>query len=476
MSRTSSPNHFSIIDALARRLGTSGARDDPTSDLLSAFKGKARWITRLKGPFVNIKAVLWAGISTDPPDDEGYLNIFDEIMGLHPKLHEFIMAVASAEDMEGYHNFGNMITELMSDARACDTNRLVTHIVEYIPLNTTTPSVTPPLLSNEKTKRGWNHNSTAAALCPIKLRTLFNLDPIGFRNSVQSGTLRIKTGDYPCFLYPDNTVYNPQDRANGLFRGHIFIRALRSVYTGPSSAFTGHRTAARASNSEINGMKEVTPEMVAYISVQAHYALSDLKSWSDIAHSSFNYPKFFKNILKLFRNRDATWVRETLEYLTSELPAMRRRRRGHNNIQNLDSDQDSEDDTETMLAQQQDRDTSRPQENMRDTDETPAPPRSTPTPRNSTPAPQSNQGSNLGSDPAPTPSRQPRRSAVSDNPTPTQDRRNLRCNAPRMANNRRSRSRESEGDEQPHRSSLRITIPPPQTRRVTTKKRQRKHY
>ncbi|KAH9015479.1 hypothetical protein EDB85DRAFT_2156650 [Lactarius pseudohatsudake] len=371
MSRTSSPN-LSIVDALARRLGTSGAQDDPTSDLLSAFKGKARWITRLKGPFVNIKAVLWAGISTEPPDDEEYLTIFDEIMELHPKFREFIMAITHAEDLEAYHNFANMITEVMSDARATDTNRLVAHIIEYLPLDITMFTVIPPLPSHEKTMRGWNHNSTAAALCPIKLRTQFVLDPIGFRNSVQSGTLRIKTGDYPCFLYPNNTVYNPRDRANGLFRGHIFIRALRSVYTGPSSAFTGHRTTARASNSEINGMKEVSPEMVAYISVQAHYALSDLKSWSDITHSSFNYPKFFKNILKLFHNRDATWVRETLEYLTSELPAMKRHCRGYNNVQNLDSDQDSEDDTETMLAQQRNNMFTGRGQRDPDLDETPA--------------------------------------------------------------------------------------------------------
>lgn len=47
-----------------------------------------------------------------------------------------------------------------------------------------------------------------------------------FRNSVQSGTRRIKSGDYPCFLYPDTAVYNPHRRAKGLFRGHIFIRVL----------------------------------------------------------------------------------------------------------------------------------------------------------------------------------------------------------------------------------------------------------
>ena len=52
-------------------------------------------------------------------------------------------------------------------------------------------------------------------------------------------------------------------------------KALRSVYIGPSSAVTGHRTAPRPSSGELNGMKEVTPQMVAYISVQvtSHYLI-----------------------------------------------------------------------------------------------------------------------------------------------------------------------------------------------------------
>ena len=80
-------------------------------------------------------------------------------------------------------------------------------------------------------------------------------------------------------------------------------------------------------------MNAVTPEMIAYISVQvspqglltlhmltittqSHYVLSDIRSWTDINHCSFNYTKFFNNIVKLFDNRDSPWVRETLEYVT----------------------------------------------------------------------------------------------------------------------------------------------------------------
>ncbi|KAI9445896.1 hypothetical protein H4582DRAFT_2052041 [Lactarius indigo] len=263
------PTRSSVVTQLINRLGDSGAQDDPTVgltqsvELLHAFRGKARWITRLKGPFIDIKAVLWAGLGNTPADED--IEIFDEIMGLHPELREFTMAIASREDLEGYHDFCAMMAELMSDARACDTNRLVERVLSYIPFDVTTVPI--PLLSpSDKSRRGWNHDATAAALCPLKLRTN------GFHNSVQSGTLRIKTGDYPCFLYPHDATYNPGDRAKGLFRGHIFIRT--------------------------------------------HYALSDIRNWGDISRSSFQYQKFFKNIIKLFRNRDSAWVKETLKYLT----------------------------------------------------------------------------------------------------------------------------------------------------------------
>ena len=69
------------------------------------------------------------------------------------------------------------MTEAMSDSRAADTNRLVSLIINYIPLDLAT-SLAPPLLLNDKSKRGWNHNITAAALCPLKLRAMFHLDPM----------------------------------------------------------------------------------------------------------------------------------------------------------------------------------------------------------------------------------------------------------------------------------------------------------
>lgn len=40
------------------------------------------------------------------------------------------------------------------------------------------------------------------------------------------------------------------------------------IYTGKGSAFTGYRSAAKPSQAEMHGMREVFPEAVAYAAVQ----------------------------------------------------------------------------------------------------------------------------------------------------------------------------------------------------------------
>jgi hypothetical protein len=47
------------------------------------------------------------------------------------------------------------------------------------------------------------------------------------------------------------------------------------IYTGKSSAFTGHRSAPKPSQAEMHGMREVFPESVAYAAVQVSMQLLD---------------------------------------------------------------------------------------------------------------------------------------------------------------------------------------------------------
>lgn len=46
------------------------------------------------------------------------------------------------------------------------------------------------------------------------------------------------------------------------------LQTLRMIYTGKSSAFTGHRSAPKPSQAEMHGMCEVFPEAIAYAAVQ----------------------------------------------------------------------------------------------------------------------------------------------------------------------------------------------------------------
>jgi hypothetical protein len=69
------------------------------------------------------------------------------------------------------------MTEIMSDARVCDTSCLMSFIIAYLPHDLATSTV-PPLLLNDKSKQGWNHTTMAAVLCPLKLHARFLLDPM----------------------------------------------------------------------------------------------------------------------------------------------------------------------------------------------------------------------------------------------------------------------------------------------------------
>ena len=108
------------------------------------------------------------------------------------------------------------------------------------------------------------------------------------------------------------------------------------IYTGSSSAFTGHRSAPRPSQAEMHGMREVFPEAIAYAAVQvsiqslhylfilfhstgfpqAYYGLCSLDGWA-MEDRFFKLKTFFDKCVKLFtEDPDDPWVIDTLQFLT----------------------------------------------------------------------------------------------------------------------------------------------------------------
>jgi hypothetical protein len=65
-----------------------------------------------------------------------------------------------------------------NEARSQDINTVRYAIGETLPLDPLKDVITPPIIGSKKSIRGWNHNMTAAALCPLRLRAEFDEDPL----------------------------------------------------------------------------------------------------------------------------------------------------------------------------------------------------------------------------------------------------------------------------------------------------------
>jgi hypothetical protein len=120
-----------------------------------------------------------------------------------------------------------------------------------------------------------------------------------FKNEVENASIKLRAHDernWPSFLYPEGTAYNELELDKGLFHGHVFLRVrfpfyfyilsspcnifqgLHAIFTGKSSAFTGHRAASKPSQAEMHGMRQVFPEAVAYAAVQVRLIFKSLYS------------------------------------------------------------------------------------------------------------------------------------------------------------------------------------------------------
>jgi hypothetical protein len=66
----------------------------------------------------------------------------------------------------------------MRAARAEDSNLLKKHIIGYLPFDLAKESVMPPIVGKDKSDRGWNHQWTARALCPLSKLEMFDENPM----------------------------------------------------------------------------------------------------------------------------------------------------------------------------------------------------------------------------------------------------------------------------------------------------------
>lgn len=83
--------------------------------------------------------------------------------------------------------------------------------------------------------------------------------------------------------------------------------------TGPSSALSGVRMAAKSSKAEIHELTEATPQTIAYTCVMVRQALSTAQHWT-VVDGNFNYQMFYQFILELLKDKDDPWVADVMAF------------------------------------------------------------------------------------------------------------------------------------------------------------------
>ncbi|OBZ76631.1 hypothetical protein A0H81_03837 [Grifola frondosa] len=169
-----------------------------------------------------------------------------------------------------------------------------------------------------KMLRGFKDLATTHLLTPRRLRDDFDANPELFCRNVREGTTRIKSRNYPSFMYPEDG-YKKGRSDYGLCRGPFLIRCFRHIFTGKRNATVfacvglkgGPRPVA-----ELNKMSEVTPENIGYVAVLACFILNDQDAWQ-VDDNKFNSADFYNSLIHLFLN--AEWRASTLKWWNEEV-------------------------------------------------------------------------------------------------------------------------------------------------------------
>ncbi|KAJ3738087.1 hypothetical protein EV360DRAFT_90846 [Lentinula raphanica] len=131
-----------------------------------------------------------------------------------------------------------------------------------------------------------------------------------------SHDIPLTADDLPMFLY-DLHKFDSTSKWGGLLCGRLLILVCRCILLGPGAAFAPRQRSTRKPNSLLLGITQSSPELIAYVAVQARFALSSRSSWSR-SDSKFKFDRFYLNILSIFEHASDKWKESLLKFWNRE--------------------------------------------------------------------------------------------------------------------------------------------------------------
>ncbi|KAJ3781739.1 hypothetical protein GGU10DRAFT_365793 [Lentinula aff. detonsa] len=122
--------------------------------------------------------------------------------------------------------------------------------------------------------------------------------------------------DLPMFLY-DLHKFHSKNKWGGLLHGHLLILICRCILLRPGAAFAPRQHSAQKPTSVLLGITQSSPELIAYVAIQAQFALSSRSSWTR-SDSKFKFDQFYLNILSIFANTSDRWKESLFKFWNHE--------------------------------------------------------------------------------------------------------------------------------------------------------------
>ncbi|KAG1818347.1 hypothetical protein EV424DRAFT_1323921, partial [Suillus variegatus] len=221
-------------------------------------------------------------MDSDDPDENRRYRSFKKLMEWCPSARNLLRSSAEHEILAFAYN---KLNEGSDGARGDDSASLKCAVADWLMERTPTPN--PTIHRQDKSGRGFYNDVTGGLLCPVDYDWS---NPI-VRASIRDyhPDFRITACSWPSFLYEDG-CYDPQNPANGLFKGKLLVKAFKRVFTSPTSTYEEQPAdSAACSVRKKNSAERRTRR-------DLRFALSSAGSWR-IVDDEFNHQEFYDNIV-----------------------------------------------------------------------------------------------------------------------------------------------------------------------------------
>ncbi|KAL1719283.1 hypothetical protein EV715DRAFT_290493 [Schizophyllum commune] len=243
---------------------------------------------------------------------------YGNLVRIIPGLDAFLKAIH--HDPATFYVLAKTMQSIASEAKCDDTRCCKEYIPEYILDDPFTQRLSPPLLSNDKALRGFNHPVFGAALIPRSYHDAWVKNMEKTKEAIQQGKIKIDNSSIPMMLY-DKKLIRAGTVSAGLLRSPVLVRMYRHIMLGKSNAYAPAETLPPTCNAKKHGITQCSGATIAYVACVTRFAMCSTNKWN-LADKAFKLEHMYREILQFLHLDDENpdpWVIDTLRWWNTQV-------------------------------------------------------------------------------------------------------------------------------------------------------------